>query len=146
MKLRRPYIPLEIRIAVACRQLSLAEDYKMKLLASGRREGVLATLLRDLADHLECDVGDLQLDHNPALQNRKQIRHRGTLIDYDPPANDPDFLIYRDKAGHYIKTNVRGDGAQYSDRVLAKREKRRNRNRVVRKIPSRPFWRPNEKT
>ena len=79
------------------------------------------------------------LDHNPPLAVRDKIMRDGIVIGYKPDANDPDYLVWRTADDHRMKTNVRGDGAQYPDRVLIKRERRRNKVRVVRKIPSRPF-------
>jgi hypothetical protein len=85
----------------------------------------------------------LHLDHNPALENRRKVVRKGVHVDYDPPANDPAFLIYRTKHDHHIKTNVRGDGAQYSDRVLAKRERRRTKGkRKSRPLKSASRWPP----
>jgi len=46
---------------------------------------------------------------------------------YHPDANDPQYLIYRSAANHDIKTRVRGDGAQFSDLALIRRQKKRDR-------------------
>ena len=82
-----------------------------------------------------------QLDHDPSLALRKkQRRWNGMRMvsHYDPPANDPEYLFYRDD--HHTKTFQRGDHGQYSDIVLIKRERRRNRPaKPKRKIASRPF-------
>lgn len=123
-RLYRPKIPLVVKCRVALRQLGemwpevVIEGYKKRL-------GVLhrSTLWR-LADLLGCTPDDLHLDHNPPLAARKRHR-RGRKTYYVPDANDSGFLIYREKHAHHIKTNVRGDGAQYPDRVLIKREKAR---------------------
>jgi hypothetical protein len=138
-KLPRPYIPRSVRYQVAMRQLGVAAlEYPRP-----RYQGtVFRDALEQLCKKLDCALKDLQLDHDPALENRKQIWRKGEFIDYDPPANHPAYLIYRERHAHHIKTNVRGDGAQYPDRVLANRERRRLRpDRPVRKIPSRPFSR-----
>lgn len=99
---------------------------------------LLTSLLDRLAELLNCPIEQLRLDHDPALENRtKRKAHRwikGTgyreIIEYDPPANDPDFLCYRPHGAEYegshdIKTRIRGDRGQFADNVLAKRERRR---------------------
>lgn len=131
-RLPRPYIPIDVRLKVAERQLGRSWFIR----GQSRRERLRLMLLL-LFPNKEV----FQLDHDPALENRRLTWGYGDSYQYYPDANDPDFLIYREKHAHYIKTNVRGDGAQYPDRVLAKRERRRqkNANRTVRKIPSRPF-------
>lgn len=157
-RLYRPHIPLDVRCRVAMRQLGGFDiDRKIELEHPGAGgigyTKLLAMLLMELADLFgSCALVDLRLDHNPALGVR-QKRRRGKITVYTPDANDPDFLIYRDKHAHHIKTNVRGDGAQYSDTVLMKRERRRKRKKTKRKAkhmsrpilarrnpwPSRPF-------
>jgi hypothetical protein len=80
----------------------------------------------------------IQLDHNPALTNRPFNEKTGK---YTPDANNPEFLIYRTKAAHDIKTRVRGDGAQLSDLAIARKRKRIERKKTVhkRQWPSRPW-------
>ena len=73
---------------------------------------------------MDCGIKDLHLDHDPALGARKR-KGEGKKTVYDPPANSPDHLIYREKHDHHIKTNVRGEHGQHPDRVLIKRERRR---------------------
>ena len=97
MKLHRPHIPLNICHRVA---------------------------LRQLAALLGCGIKDLHLDHDPALGAR-QRKGEGKKTVYIPDANDPEHLIYRDKHDHHIKTQIKGDGAQYPDRVLIARERKR---------------------
>ena len=60
---------------------------------------------------------------------------------YYPDANDPEFLIYRTKAAHDIKTRVHGDGAQLSDLAIARKRKRQERKlaRPRHKWASRPW-------
>jgi hypothetical protein len=118
-KLLRPYIPLPIRITVLSRQFGLG--------VVCRKGGIRRSL--DSALKFCFEDQPFHLDHDPALQNRKKIYRKGVHVEYDPPANHPDFLIYRTKQDHQIKTNVRGDGAQYSDRALAARERRRKKPR-----------------
>jgi hypothetical protein len=83
----------------------------------------------------------LHLDHDPPLAARKKIKRGGIVVGYEPDANDPDYLTYRTADDHRLKTNVRGDGAQYPDRVLIKKIRRIERPRPKRKYkwPSRPF-------
>jgi len=55
---------------------------------------------------------------------------------YAPHAHDPDCLRYRPQppefaGSHHVKTNVRGEHGQYSDVVLAKRERRRERRELL---------------
>jgi len=65
-----------------------------------------------------------ELDHDPPLTVREKIVRKGVIVGYRPDANDPDFLIYRNADEHRLKTNVRGDGAQYPDRVRIKKIRR----------------------
>jgi hypothetical protein len=124
MRLPRPHIPLSTRIAVAQRQNLYA--YKMNLIAmcsvyfSDNPKRHLQQLLYGLFGKDKC-----HLDHDPPLAVRKKIHNRhGEIIEYDPPANSPDHLIYRKADDHRIKTNIRGEGAQYPDRVLIKKIRR----------------------
>jgi hypothetical protein len=92
----------------------------------------LRLLLDTLAVLLQCAPSNLRLDHDPALCNRPLMHRRKTgTVDYNPPANDPNHLIYRSHADHDIKTRVRGDGAQHSDLALRRIAKRRaNRGKL----------------
>jgi len=87
-------------------------------------------------------AGDYQLDHDPALINRPyNPKIKNVAARYTPNANDPNYLIYRTKEDHDIKTRVHGDGAQYSDLALRRKLKRIERNRDPKrrkkKIPAR---------
>lgn len=143
MRLPRPHVPLDVRCRVALRQLG--EFWPDDVLrANGHRHGaLLAGLLTRLAALLACEAADLHLDHDPALGAREKVtRGGGVIVGYKPDANDHEFLIYRTKAAHRIKTNVRGDGAQHPDRVLIKRQRRREKGahaKPKRCWPSRPF-------
>ena len=123
-RLYRPTIPIEIKCRVLLRQVG--ELWIDEAVAAHR--GALSTFLTQLrlklAELLNCEPDDLRLDHDPALATRQRIGDGKKTI-YAPDANDPDYLIYREKHAHHIKTNIRGDGAQYPDRVLIKRERRR---------------------
>jgi hypothetical protein len=128
-KLLRPYIPLKTRCRVAARQLAgvigLAVVYTDAKAAKQLKE-----LLHVLAETLKCKSADLQLDHNPALENRA---FNSVTKKYLPEANDPDYLIYRERHAHKIKTLVRGDGAQLSDAAIARKRKRKERKHLRRK-------------
>jgi hypothetical protein len=137
MKLPRPYVPLNIRLQVAARQLKpqprgFGYVYFYVLKPQKRLKALLTDIFGD---------DTVQLDHEPPLAVRKKIRHRDGTITYVPDANDPDFLIYRNADEHLLKTNVRGDGAQYPDRVRIKKIRRIERPRPKRKYkwPSRPI-------
>ncbi len=133
MKLLRPHIPLEVRCRVAARQLGLRPD-----LEGDKRMGRLGLLLdaylQMLATELGCEVSQLHLDHDPALGAREKVfSGLGRHVNYKPEANDPEFLVYRERHAHHIKTNVRGDGAQHPDRVLIKKQRRREK--LVDRLP-----------
>ena len=106
----------------------------------------LDVALESLAGLLGCVVSDLQLDHDPALENREKLVEmrlgtRGRVIvvpngakvlRYFTDAIDPEYLFYRPHAtelagSHDVKTRVRGDNGQLSDNALAKKERRRLR-------------------
>jgi hypothetical protein len=131
-RLYRPYIPVEVRCRVVLRQLGeLWPDDVISAWTKDRLGGRLGSLQALLDDRLEklaallgCTKKELRLDHDPALAARQRWGEGKTTV-YLPAANDPEFLIYRTAHGHHLKTNVRGDGAQYPDRVLIKRERKR---------------------
>jgi hypothetical protein len=105
MKLPRPYIPLDVRLQVAERQLGRTWSINGQT-----RTEKLRLMLKQL-------FGDdpVHLDHDPALENRQKLYDGTTHVAYSPPANDPEFLIYRNAQDHKTKTFIRGDGAQRSD-------------------------------
>jgi hypothetical protein len=125
-RLYRPHIPLRVRCRVAMRQLGEFWPEVALTANAGGLQAFLDRLLYKLTWLLAGTDGTLHLDHNPALALRKR-RGEGKGTVYDPHANDPDYLEYRTAHTHHIKTQVRGDGAQYPDRVLIKRERRRKR-------------------
>jgi len=141
-RLYRPTIPLEVKCRVALRQLG--EMWPDSLLSEyGRRRqygALLNIMLGKLANLLGCYSTDLRLDHDPALVNRKRYVRNGKVF-YVPDANDAEYLIYREKLDHDIKTRVRGDGAQLSDLAIVRKRKRKERKAKApkRKWPSRPF-------
>jgi hypothetical protein len=108
----------------------------------------LTVLLINLAALMKCEISDLRLDHDPPLAARAHGREPGSAKTfYLPAANDPEHLNYRPhgpqfSGSHLIKTNIRGEHGQHPDRVLIKKEKRRQRGPKPKrgpKIQSRGF-------
>jgi hypothetical protein len=136
MRLYRPYVPIAVRIKVAERQLLTWKTHDQVFVASLQKlspsrylEALLAYMFYSFVFHL---------DHDPALENRPFNKRTKK---YTPDANDPEFLIYRTKEDHRIKTLVRGDGAQLSDAAIARKRKRKERKmrRPKTRWPSRPL-------
>jgi hypothetical protein len=127
MRLPRPYIPLAVRASVARRQFreKLPNTFALKCahydtLPAARR---LRLFLHYVFFEKPC-----HLDHDPPLAARKKVFYsNGEFAGYDPPANDPDFLVYRAREDHRVKTYVRGEHGQYSDTVLIKRDRKREK-------------------
>jgi hypothetical protein len=67
-----------------------------------RRKVPLATQLAAALDQLGLTGTSPELDHVPALALRKV---NAALGDYDPPQLDPQYLRWRGKAEHRIKTS-----------------------------------------
>jgi len=141
MRLPRPYIPYDVRVQVAARQiieagLTWATDATLDALPESKKLHALLLIL-----FCDDEMGHLHLDHDPALVNRKKIYRNGAHVDYDPPANDPRYLVYRTRQDHDIKTRVRGDGAQRSDlaqrRYLKRVARNRSPDKPKKKIPQR---------
>lgn len=128
-RLLRPHIPLEPRCRVALRQLGEIWPDTVIKENRGKYGRLLRSLLEQLATLLNCELGHLDLDHNPALALREKVMRKGVHIGYRPDANDPEYLIYRERRDHVLKTQVRGEGAQFPDRVLIKRERRRAKSK-----------------
>ena len=139
-RLWRPSIPVRVKCMVALAQTGEMWP-QQKIKDAGRNLGkLLEQTLGELAELLVCERKDLRLDHFPALALRQRIDNEDGTAIYFPDANNPDYLIYRSHADHLRKTNLRGDGAQHSDRVLIKRLRRRaKRSKPKRGWPSRPF-------
>ena len=78
-----------------------------------------------------------ELHHRPALCNRN-VDGNGN---YDPAANDPEFLIYLPVDDHDIETRVRGLHGQHSDLAIARKRKRieRKTKRPRSRLRSRGF-------
>lgn len=124
-RLYRPHVPLDVRCRVAMRQLGEIWPNEALTANKGGLGAFLDRLLKRLSELL--DEEQLHLDHDPALATRER-KGEGKNTVYTPDANDPEFLFYRGRQSHKIKTNVRGDGAQFPDRVLIARA-RRHRDR-----------------
>jgi hypothetical protein len=144
-KLYRPHIPLKVRLKVIKRQVAqrAGDGMLLAIETTARRSNAknpgfiptdaiyLGALLVAFAEIIGCEVSELRLDHDPALGARKKTGE-GKRTVYDPPANDPDHLFYRPhgaqhEGSHDVKTRIRGDHGQYSDIVLIKRQRRRER-------------------
>lgn len=151
-RLYRPYIPLSVRVAVAERQLGFfsplwgvychtvdhAKQMGQPLSLSFRLKLLLGWLFPD---------GQFQLDHDPALEQRKR-RGTGVNTRYSPPANAPECLFYRSKDEHLEKTTGRKPGAaktvtsKGSDVWVAQKFRRlegKTKPKRKQKIASRPF-------
>ena len=126
--LPRPHIPFEVCCRVLLVQLGTLPHLIDRFLAEnkGRYEAYHNELKPRLAEQLNCKTDELHLDHTLPLAARKKIRNEfGEVVGYDPDANDPDYLRYRVRVAHEFKTNKKGDGAQFRDRALINRQKRR---------------------
>lgn len=151
-RLVRPLIPAAVKLAVVLRQLGMPQEIVVVFVAAakrGRRLGAeIKAKLFVLACSLGCPADDLQLDHDPALENREKVFICNIHVGYEPAANDPEHLFYRPQSpefagSHKIKTLVRGDHGQHSDRALAAKNRKIARNRDPKrrrvKIKSRGF-------
>lgn len=169
-RLPRPLIPTHVKLTVALRQLGSLDKTAIVLRvreATRLRQlgAALSYAKEELARKFGCEVADLRLDHNPAIENREKLvelpngrRVRTVIVPkgaevirYFPDANDPEHLLYRPHSpefalSHLIKTNVSGDGAKHSDRAMAAKNKNIARNRDPRrrkaKIHSANRWPP----
>ena len=129
-RLLRPYIPLAVRVQVARRQCVAAKSFINVFGVATDIEPVWAFALphRDTLNRLLVILfGEKkpELHHRPALVNR----HRKRNGDYDPPANDPNYLVYLVDDDHDVETRIRGLHGQHSDLGLARKNKRIARNR-----------------
>lgn len=111
MKLPRPYIPIPVRLQVAQRQYRERFGSSDSFLSFVRRRRSRGEKLAWLVGRLFPGVR-AQLDHDPALVLRKKILNdAGEIIRYVPDANNPAFLIWREKSDHLQKTMGRKPGA-----------------------------------
>jgi hypothetical protein len=119
MKRPRPHIPYAVRVSVAQRQLDARGINSMPVTALQTAAAKLRVLLG-----LLFGTDPVHLDHDPPLRCRKFNSRTGK---YTPDANDPAFLVYRTAVDHRTKTFIRGEHGQHPDRVLIKRERRREK-------------------
>ena len=119
----------------------------------------LAVKLEAALRQLGLDPKTAELDHDPALGLRPFSTVTG---DYDPPENDPRYLVWRDPVAHRKKTSGTKATSAGSDVHLIAKSKRIRRKEAThalymstdsfadldramgsfarkRKIPSRPF-------
>lgn len=149
-RLYRPHIPYIVRCRVAVRQIGWGErsvdgqEKATEMLLRLHRpsnqprfrgetgyERLLNNIMPELREKLGADPGEkLHLDHDPPLAARGR-KGEGKNTVYDPPANDPRFLVYRTERKHKAKTNLRGEHGQHPDRVLIKKERRRRKRTSV---------------
>lgn len=139
--LYRPPISDRVKLAVILRQLGeMWPELVMRNAIKSRTLGYTTrTKLDELAALLGVSASELRLDHNPALVNRRR-RGEGKKTVYVPDANDPEYLIYRTRSDHDIKTRVRGDGAQLSDLAIVRKRKRKSRKMTKLKIKAVSGW------
>jgi hypothetical protein len=151
VKRQRPGLPpVKTRIKVLRRQF---QEPPAQFDGEANRD-YLERLLCALADAKGCERADLRLDHDPMLRVRKYNPNKKVIADrYTPHAHDPDCLLYRPQppefeGSHHVKTYVRGERGQFSDTMLANRERKRERKaktkpkyfKAAKKVwPSRPF-------
>jgi hypothetical protein len=129
-RLPRKNIPLPVKLRVVLRQLGemWPDEIVERATLEKRLKATFDERLEKLRELLGGSEVELHLDHDPPLGAREKIRDsEGVVVAYVPDELDPECLIYREKRAHEIKTNVRGDGAQYPDRVKIKRQRRRER-------------------
>jgi len=110
----RPYIPLDVRVQVAERQLMVMRGggvthgwWDYYLYCWRGQKWSLSRRLYHLLEKLSEMLGDvLQLDHDPALILRqyKVDRRKPEAAWFTPNANDPDHLVYRPVRDHLEKT------------------------------------------
>lgn len=135
-RLKRPYIPLAVRVIVAERQFDAATPFppwngeqnasvfRTFVDRDGWKKRNPLSEQLDMLLRLLFGEQKVNLDHDPPLGARKKIFRKRVHVDYDPPANDPTCLVYRLAVDHRTKTNVRGEHGQHPDRVLIKKNRR----------------------
>jgi hypothetical protein len=133
MKRPRPHIPWSVRYLVIGRQVVAAKlDPVTDLICLSAKKAA------EINIRILFGNEKVHLDHDPPLRVRSFNERTG---EYDPPANSADHLTYRTVTDHRRKTNDRGEGAQFPDRVLINRARRRDKPKRKRSRPiqSRPF-------
>lgn len=134
-RLPRPYIPLSVRVQVAERQCRESGWIFPALEKQGKSKW-----LREMLGVLFGEQ-KAELHHRPALVNRRKVMRGDKIADYEPPANDPEHLVYLVESDHDVETRVRGQHGAHSDLGLNRKNKRiaknRDPNRRKAKIPQR---------
>jgi len=148
--MKRPHIPIKVRLAILERQAFVERAYPSeeerdlarewyelryhKFTKSEKIEYLLELLFHGMP---------VELDHDPALSLRRKNHRTGG---YRPDANDPRYLRYIPKHKHRQKTIGRKPDAERtvttkgSDIWLAKKFRKLEKpQRPKQKIPSRPF-------
>jgi hypothetical protein len=152
--MKRPHIPLSVKVAVAERMLrdnaqkGMWNDVLFEQLYDSRKLEISPQNPWPLKDRIDALLHHLfgddprHLDHDPALALRMRLPDGR----YSPEANDPEFLVYRRERDHLQKTVGRKADAEKtvttigSDVWLQKKFRRLERpKRRKAKIPSRPF-------
>jgi hypothetical protein len=138
-RLPRPNIPLAVRVKVAERQLREVHPLAASILYGLDEPMPLGRRLQRLLVAI-FGKAKIELHHRPALVNRRRYVRSGKVF-YDPPANDPNHLVYLPEDDHDIETRVRGLHGQHSDLGLVRKRKRKERKakRPKTRWPSRPL-------
>lgn len=139
--------PASVRVVVALRQLAgFGASEALTTRGDGEKvDAFLERLLLGLALYIGCEREDLRLDHEPMLRRRAYDPTVTKVADrYTPHAHDAGCLLYRPQppefaGSHHVKTNVRGEHGQYSDVVLAKRERRLERRELLAAVAGTPI-------
>ena len=132
---------MSVRVAVAERQYLASRPLRLELFLIPDRclKARLEWLLMEIFGKAR-----YELHHDPALTNRDFDWFSQT---YDPPANDPRYLIYLRKDAHGIRTRVRGEHGQHSDlaiRRIRKRRAKKAQQKRKHKIKGKSSW-PNRR-
>ena len=109
--MKRPHVPLKIRLAVLERQAFIDREFKNEMerrfcwdwYKCSVRGTSTAHRIKWLLMALFLD-GKAELDHDPALCLRKIDKKTGRYI---PDANNPNHLVYRVREEHLHKTTGR---------------------------------------
>ena len=140
----RPYVPLHVKLDVLARQLAQLwrmpqKEFDTTVRVGKNQSDAIAKMLKMLAEFYRCEVKDLRLDHTLALRLRDyNHRRKDIAARYTPNANDPAWLAYLPRVEHDHKT-FRRNGAQFSDTVLIKRDRRRE-NRELGLVRPKKRW------
>jgi len=110
--IKRPAIPWRVTLAAALDQIMRQTGHFLVCPETG------AAITPE-----DCLAGNVERDHNPPLSQRRYDEKTG---DYDPPANDYNYLEILTKEGHAIRTN-KLRGLHRGDKTQLKHDRRLNR-------------------